>query len=144
MIASVETVLGPGANAETQLEKFWPRFGSSPMPQSVRESPVVEARINHGKWIADCPAESCPGAELVVVSDPRFFCMSCDNRDFDGQWLRVQLPAEWDQISRILGDRPWPTIQHWSPGETVSDLLDENRSLGRAIDKPNVVDLGRI
>ena len=50
----------------------------------------VTARIDHGRWIADC---ECRGAEYVDPDEPIFFCLSCMNTEYQGQVRPVQFPA---------------------------------------------------
>ena len=41
----------------------------------ITDAPVVNARVNHGRWIADCPF--CTGSELIWLEEPSlFFCFS--------------------------------------------------------------------
>lgn len=87
-------------------------------------SPVVQAHINHGRWIGSCPF--CGGAELVDPADLRFWCLSCDMQDTERQWLRVTLPADRAQIERELLKRPHEANRNWAPGETVAKLRREN------------------
>lgn len=49
----------------------------------------VVARIDHGRWIADC---KCNGAEYVDPSEPIFFCLSCMNVDYGGKLRPVKFP----------------------------------------------------
>lgn len=130
------TVGGGGAAAEKMLAIAWPRHPRAPrhslvglpksVPTSIAPSPTVFARVNHGRWIADCPF--CAGAELVDPIDPRFFCMSCDNDSKGGRWLRVTFPVNLQEIEAILESRPSDTFKNWDPrvGETAAGLRREN------------------
>lgn len=50
---------------------------------------AVHARIDHGRWIADC---QCKGAEYVDPDEPLFFCLSCMNKANGGQARPVVFP----------------------------------------------------
>jgi hypothetical protein len=110
-----------------------------PWPTKVLPSPVAIARVDHSRWIADCPFEGCHGAEYVSKTDRRFFCIACSNGG-TGQWIRVQLPDEVElaAIEATLGRRPSGApgtpqcTRHWDPraGETVADLEAENQLAG--------------
>lgn len=50
----------------------------------------VVARVDHGRWIADCP--DCNGAEYVDPDEPVFFCFGCLNTQYQGQLRPVRFP----------------------------------------------------
>lgn len=100
------------------------------IPDTVASGPVVQARINHGNWIADCPDPDCAGAELVDPDDLRFWCCSCSMANLDGQWLPVQMTAQRAQLEAELRKRPRRQIQNWAPGESLADLRRENAENG--------------
>jgi len=86
-------------------------------------APAISARINHGRWIADCP--DCAGAEYVDESEPIFFCMSCGNLAVGGHFRRVKFPKDKAKIEGCLNGRPVAN-RNWAEGETVADLEAEN------------------
>lgn len=79
---------------------------------------TVMAYINHGRWVADCPA--CNGAELVEQGH-RMLCGSC------GAVHDVDWPSDIDEAETLLEQRP-VGHQHWDrhKGETVDTLAAEN------------------
>lgn len=107
----------------------------------------VYARIWQGAWIADC---ECRGAEFVDPEEKIFFCFSCANRSNGHRPRPVVFPEDWQEIERLLLERPVddtagltdleragmarPLIaietaggtaaltRSWRPGETVADL----------------------
>ena len=104
------------------------------------EDAAVYARIDFGRWLADC---ECGGAEYVDPEDdtPLFFCFSCGNEDHKGHARPVIFPDsdEREQIESALLQRSvgrrhgfidMPAKGHlprsWSPGVSAQDLLDEN------------------
>jgi len=108
----------------------------------------VAARIDFGRWIADCP--DCSGAEYVDYDDPVFFCVSCGNEDNEGKARPVVFPneAERAEIEVLIlarpvkahGKRPTqralmaaPVIpglgRSWNPGESAADLKRQNKAI---------------
>ncbi len=86
----------------------------------------VIARVNHGRWIANCPF--CAGAELVEPGEI-FFCLGADP---DGGMAKngnhpmaVVFPENRAEIEQALQARPIEN-QNWESGETISDLVAEN------------------
>lgn len=57
---------------------------------STEPGAEVVARIDHGRWIADCP--DCNGAEYVDPDEPVFFCFGCLNTQYQGQLRPVRFP----------------------------------------------------
>ena len=120
----------PSNVAAVQVEAYWPRRYLLPLPPKM-DPHKVDARINHGRWIADCPF--CSGAEMVTPTDPRFFCMSCDNREVGGKWLGVRFPKEANEIEEILGQRVHSDERNWTPAETVKDLRAEDVAMKKGV-----------
>lgn len=83
----------------------------------------VAARVNHGRWIVDCPTEGCVGAELASEVRP-FVCISCTAGPYVIVW-----PDERAEIEALLEPRP-TEAQNWEPGETVEFLQAENDEHG--------------
>ena len=77
---------------------------------------TVNAYINHGRWVADCP---CNGAELVSP-DHTMLCGSC------GAEHKVKFPGPKTraEIERLLDLRE-PNNRNWK-FEPVSELEAEN------------------
>lgn len=99
----------------------------------VSGGPVAVARVDHGRWIADCPTEGCGGAEFVSISSSHgFFCCECRNAATGHVPIPVVLPdaKTRTQIDTYLSARPVPGTRNWSPRETVKDLQRENREHG--------------
>lgn len=87
---------------------------------------TVEARIEHARWIADCP--SCNGAENVTLDDPVFLCLGCGNEWIEGQFATVRFPEEGlrAQVEEVLFERKYAHLRNWLPFETVDQLRAEN------------------
>lgn len=83
---------------------------------------TVDARVNHGRWIVDCPDPDCTCAVMVASDDLRFVCPVCAYGIFT-----VALPPEAEDIEKTLVERPVPATRNWSPGESVGDLRRENK-----------------
>ncbi len=110
-------------------------------PRETRAGDALAvARVNWGRWLADCPAVPCvhpvtgeraAGAEYVAAGFP-FMCQWCWNQDIDGRFREVEFPAEYDAIEAVLVARIEPESRNWTPGETVVDLQVENIAHGVA------------
>jgi hypothetical protein len=74
----------------------------------VCAGPPVWARIERGRWIADCDAviegHKCGGAEWVAPDVP-FFCFSCGNATTKGQARPVIFPKNKDEIEAAMMER---------------------------------------
>lgn len=97
-------------------------------PLEIAEVAPVEAYINHGRWVADCPF--CPGAEIVWREDATFFCLSCFNEQADFRCVPIAFPLNAGEIENILERRPVAATRNWLPHETAKALRDENRREG--------------
>ena len=82
-----------------------------------------------GRWIAQCPAPDCGGAEYVDFRNPVFMCCSCWNRHYNFKWLKVLIPSEKQVIEAELLKRPRPN-RNWELHESVADLKRQNRERG--------------
>jgi len=100
-------------------------------PPAVALDAAVPARVYESLWIADCP--DCGTACLVWRDAPYLMCLRCWNGAVGGLWRPVVFPEAWEAIESILNLRPLPMTRHWLPGETVAQLIDENREHGCAV-----------
>ena len=126
-------------------------FGELEIPEisSSNVKGVTVARINQGRWIADCLC--CNGANMLDMDFPFFMCPLCGNADNGGAWYLVKFPRNWRAIEAILLKRPLRQtiirpdngaemntghnpahayIRSWEPGETLVALRAENTLLG--------------
>lgn len=82
------------------------------------------ARVDWGRWIADCP---CGGAEMVWIEGPHvIWCASCGNAALAGQWRPVALPERVHEIILTLGERPHQKDRNWQPGVSIEELAEWN------------------
>lgn len=95
--------------------------------------PRAVARVNHGRWIADCPF--CPGAEQIWpqgirraedVAFPFGIANGILHCGTTGSTCPVDFPDERFDITRVLARRPDERTRNWFPGESVADLVAEN------------------
>lgn len=88
---------------------------------------AVYARVNHGRWIADCP--DCEGSECITADDPVFMCLSCGNKDVRGSLRPVLWPDadERSKLERILVLRRDIKTRNWTYDETVHKMMRENK-----------------
>ncbi len=80
----------------------------------------VFARINHNKWVADCP---CGSAQVVTPADPRLACTECG-----AGWFRLVFPADPAAAEAEVTDE-LPHLRNWWHPEdpTVWDRPPETR-----------------
>ncbi|MER6098334.1 hypothetical protein ABT154_21250 [Streptomyces sp. NPDC001728] len=69
------------------------------------------ARINHGRWLADC---SCGSAEVVTPTDPRMWCVICGTG-----WWQLTFPSDVFAVEQSLEGLPLAE-QNWWAEETVA------------------------
>ncbi len=87
----------------------------------------VVARVDHGRWLADCPRQPlCPGAERVRFNIS-FVCGLCKLGP-----LWVVFPPDREEIEVELIKRPMAANRNWRPGETLAGLQRENAQHGVA------------
>jgi Zn ribbon nucleic-acid-binding protein len=117
---------------------------------------TIQLRVNHGRWIADCP--KCRSALTIQnLGGPqlyeRFACYDCGYglsdmfkqilstvppRDRlrlfenEGPFFQIAIiyPDERDEIESILLTREMAENQNWQAGETLEDLRRENETHG--------------
>ena len=106
-------------------------FGPLPDPTEANIFGEVSARINHGRWLVDCPG--CNSALVVDLTELVFMCVECGNSNNDGKWLKIILPKNRKAIEAELLKRPMngrnpaeAVNRNWEPGETVAMLRQEN------------------
>jgi hypothetical protein len=121
-------------------ERFHKNMIRYPFTGKVAERKTVNARIDFGRWVADCP--DCNGCEYVNPDDPFFFCLSCGNVTLEGLARKVIFPKNMPDIEKELIRRPvndliganavdkalkaksiYPGLSRsWNPGESVAEL----------------------
>ena len=106
------------------------RTPQPPPMTDVADAEPFLARVDHGRWIVDCP---CRAASMIWLEELVTWCAACANRHCGGQWQPVALPATARRIEEILLARPDAANRNWFPGETVDDLLAENAEHGHEV-----------
>lgn len=94
------------------------------LPVIIVARPPILAVINHSRWVVECPF--CNGAELGDPEDPRFFCLSCYNKQAGGNYIPVQYPNDYIEIEHVLMSRTNPSTRNWLPHETIANLIAES------------------
>ncbi len=77
---------------------------------------ALEAYINHGRWLVDCP---CGNGVMTAPGWPAC-CYSCG-----AIYRDVHISADADQIEALLSRRPI-AHQNWKAGESLALLRAEN------------------
>lgn len=117
------------------INSFLKRKGRPPAPPISEVSGQVNARVNQGRWLADCITEGCGGAVVVSRELPLFYCPECANGGNGGKWLNVKLPnnkvaIEVELLKRPARDPFRALHRNWGPGESLASLRAENKRMG--------------
>jgi hypothetical protein len=113
-----------------------PRGKLSKRPTQLTDTALAYARVEHGRWVAECPF--CSKQTFAALPDPRFFCTECLNVEAGGEFVRLVVPTRdtRDQIELLLAVVPVESCRNWLPGETIAELgqqvLDFTSTLGAA------------
>ena len=101
-----------------------------PPLQQVSDTPPLDARIDAGRWIVECP--DCHDAQFIWPAEPApiFMCVTCFNVAVGGDWRLVAVPPNRAALERLLLFRPLPHNRNWRAGETVDTLRAENIAHG--------------
>lgn len=119
----------------TYLRRFYPELEIPPLAQVAERTVPLLAQIRHGYWLASCPCGArgvpAPGG-VVWLRLPLVWCVRCENDSVGGRWRPVWLPppAERTAIEAVLALRPHPEDRNWESGETLADLIAQNRAHG--------------
>lgn len=97
----------------------------------------ARARVNHGRWIADCPRPYCANA---IKLEPRQTAFHCGGEGGCLMVADVEWPPDADGVWQALLERPVPGTRNWYPhehpeavklglphGQSVADLRTETR-----------------
>ena len=97
----------------------------------------ARARVNHGRWIADCPRPYCAHAMRLTPGQAAFHCGGEGGCQLVAE---VEWPADADGIWAALVERPVPGTRNWYPaghaeavqlglphGQSAGDLRAETR-----------------
>tara|TARA_Y100000310_G_scaffold275669_1_gene292318 strand:+ start:604 stop:1026 length:423 start_codon:yes stop_codon:yes gene_type:complete len=118
------------------VQRMYMGMGFGQLPDPVdNTSGEVAARINHGRWLVDCPG--CNSALVADLGHPVFMCVECGNSHNAGKWLAVTIPGNRKAIESELLKRPMngrnpseAINRNWEPGETLTMLKQENTAHG--------------
>lgn len=89
----------------------------------------VSARVDFGRWIADC---ECGGAGYVEPLDPVFFCMACGNASSGGMWRGVLFPEKRHEIEAELLERKVTPRAKMKPVEAAMNAMSVKPGLSRS------------
>lgn len=95
-----------------------------PRVLQTADGPVLKPRVNHSRWIVDCP--TCSGATMAR-DDELFFCSFCFNNEHEYKNLPAPFPKTRASIERELLKRPRYENRNWTIGETIKSLETERQ-----------------
>lgn len=89
----------------------------------TRKKVAADAFVNDGRWLVRCPL-CIHAAQFAPLTDPRFFCVECQNAAVAGDFIRVRVPdaATRQAIDTLLLKVPVSRCRNWLPHETVDEL----------------------
>lgn len=90
----------------------------------TRSDELLVARVDHGRWLADCPACNAGIALTPGVAEAYCFGHGCGHVFTTVTWPAA---ATVDEIERTLRARPKVATRNWLPTQTIEDLRQENR-----------------
>lgn len=120
VISTLETVHGRALRAAGGIAVDLMAKHRHPTWEPRRAAGKIAARVNHGRWIVECPQDRCGGAQLASQIDLRFVCVECGAGPYKVVWPKTRAAIE-----EALEPRP-EANRNWHPGETVKDLHAEN------------------
>jgi hypothetical protein len=88
---------------------------------------VAHAEVIGGKWRVRCPADGCSSSQYADPADRRFWCVECCMDQFSNRWVAVVWPEDPETIEAVLAARPFSRNRNWIYGETLDELVAENR-----------------
>jgi hypothetical protein len=103
----------------------------------------ARARVNHGRWISDCPRSHCANAMRL---EPGQGVFHCGGEGGCQMVASVEWPKDVDGIWQALLERPVPGTRNWYPdqhvealrmglphGQSPAELRDETREHEEAL-----------
>jgi len=111
----------------SEFYRHYARRSLSVSPEDLYPDTILAPRVNHGRWIIDCPF--CSGADFYWQSSPFFFCTSCGN-NYTDKVIPVKVTKNKEKIEAILMRRPNEVNRNWELGETIKQLEWENKDRG--------------
>ena len=88
---------------------------------------AVHAEIARSHWRACCPY--CRGAILIEPNE-LFFDPDCGMQGNDFKPMAILWPERWKEIEAVLVKRSNPISRNWVFGETIEDLIQQNKDKG--------------
>ncbi|MEU9793837.1 hypothetical protein AB0E27_24950 [Streptomyces sparsogenes] len=73
------------------------------------------ARIDAGRWLAECPTDGCHSAQVISPLDPRMTCCRC----FAG-WSALLVPADPDAVEAPLTSLPRAEQWWWADDDPAN------------------------
>lgn len=132
-----ENLHGEQVDPREHLIRMYPPLAelAPPLDHVVLTARPLVARVNHGTWIAscECGARGVPTPGCVVFTGTLLgWCLRCRNGATGRGWRPILVPVEAirHQIEAVLLCRPNVDDRNWEPGETIDDLLAQNREHG--------------
>lgn len=82
-----------------------------PVPTATLLGQTTYARIDAGRWVADCP---CASAQVVTPDDPRMACPECG-----AGWFPLTFPADPASAEATVADQLPHQRFWWHPDDSA-------------------------
>lgn len=104
----------------------------------------ARARVNHGRWIADCPRPYCNNAMKLEPRQASFHCGGAGGCNLVAE---IEWPTDPDGIWAALAERPVPATRNWYPpghDEAVRMRLPHGQSPPELREETRVYESGEV
>lgn len=119
--ADAWNLLAPAERVIAYMERVNQR--RYPKPEGMLPEPALIARIDAGRWVAQCP--HCLSAQVVTPDDPRMWCVDCMP---DG-WFRVRFPDDPTAVEATVEALPARARFWWADDDTAWNRRRPRRAL---------------
>jgi hypothetical protein len=113
--------------AIAKLQQAYPNL---PM-RGVWESPdVPQPFVSGGRWVVECTTPGCGNCPMVAPGwGAEGLALACCY-ECGATYERIVMPAEADDIERLLVRRMQPGLRYWNPEVSLEHLRTHNGALG--------------
>ena len=70
------------ATLKAFIDRYCTQAEIKPPPLAASKG-ELQARINQGRWLVDCPVPGCGNAIIASYREPFFWCWNCGNQGND-------------------------------------------------------------
>jgi len=82
---------------------------------------ILRPRLEKGRWLVDCP-----NCRAGIAIEPDWPEAGCSDPECCRWFTQIEIPTDRHDIEAVLNRRRARRNKNWRPGETVTQLRDEN------------------